>query len=201
MVSTRSARRLAALIALIAAFSIVLQFTINVLALGSLGASVAQMTRYFTILTNLLVMAMMGGIALGWRPPRMVILALVTAIVGVGLIYHVALAHLLDLRGWAIVGDQGVHTLVPALSALWWLLFGGPRKGDWRRLYLVLLWPLIYSAYALLRAAVTGLYPYPFMDLNQISTAMLSRNFVIVLLVFWLIAALLHGAVQWRRGR
>jgi len=201
MTATRSARSLAALIALIAAFSIGLQFSINVMELGSISASVAQMTRYFTILTNLMVMALMGAIALGWRAPRLLILAMVTAIIGVGIIYHVALAHLLDPQGWEIVGDQGVHTVVPVLSAIWWVLFATSRKGDWRRLHWVLVWPLVYSAYALVRGNATGLYPYPFMDLNQISVAILSRNFVVLLLAFWVIGAIMQGAAQLRRGR
>ena len=200
MVASRGARLLAALIALIAAFSIGLQHSLNVAELGSHGASMLQMSRYFTILTNLAMMAMMGGIALGWRPPRMLILALVTAIIGVGLIYHIALAHLLDIRGWAILGDQGVHTAVPVLSALWWVMFASGRKGDLKRMHWVLVWPLVYSAYALARGEASGVYPYPFMDLNVISLGILSRNFVIILAVFWVIGAVMHGLAQLRRG-
>lgn len=201
MVVSQRARLLAALIAVIAGGSMGLQLSINTAELGSAVAGGWQMLRYFTILTNIAVMVMMAGIALGRRPARMLVLSLVAAIVGVGIVYHVALAHLLNPQGWEIVADQGVHTAVPVLSALWWLLFAKARRSDWRRLPWVLVWPLAYSAYALVRGGATGIYPYPFMDLNAISVSVLLRNFAVLLAAFWGLGAVLHGAVQLRRRK
>lgn len=201
MAVSSSARLFAAVIALIAAGSMGLQLSINTIELGSLAAGAAQMLRYFTILTNIAVMLIMARIALGWRPARMLVLAMVVAIVMVGLIYHVALAHLLDPQGWEIVADQGVHSAVPVLCSLWWLLFARARKSDWRRLHFVLVWPLIYTTYVLARGQLTGIYPYPFMDLNEISVAMLLRNLLVLVALFWLVGAALHGAVQMLRRR
>lgn len=201
MAVSSNARLLAALIALIAAGSMCLQLFINTVELGSVAAGAAQMLRYFTILTNIAVMVMMGAIALGRRPARMLVLAMVVAIVMVGLVYHVALAHLLDPQGWEIVADQGVHSAVPVLSALWWLMFASVRKSDWRRLQWVLVWPLIYTAYVLVRGQMTGIYPYPFMDLNAISVPVMLRNLLVLVALFWLVGAALHGAVQMLRGR
>lgn len=201
MVASTSARLLAALIAMIAAYSMGLQLYLNTLDLGSVTAGALQMSRYFTILTNIAVIAMMAGIAMGWRAPRMLILSMVTAIIGVGIIYHVALSHLLNQQGWEIVSDQGVHTVVPVLSALWWVLYATSAKGALRRMHCVTLWPLLYAGYAIARGNVDGLYPYPFMDLNVISPGILSRNFVILLVIFWIIGAIMHGTAQLRRGR
>ncbi len=51
----------------------------------------------------------------------------VVAITVTGLVYHVALASLLDLQGWDQLGNQLVHTVVPILTVVGWLIFG-PRR-------------------------------------------------------------------------
>ena len=49
------------------------------------------------------------------------------AITVTGLVYHVALAALFDLQGLDQLGNQLVHTMVPILAVVGWLMFG-PRR-------------------------------------------------------------------------
>ena len=95
----------------------------------SLGDALAFMTQFFTILTNALVTGTMALIAAGAQIRARIVLAVVIAIAGVGLIYHAALAHLVSLSGLDLLADHGVHTIVPILSVLWWLAWAAPMPG------------------------------------------------------------------------
>jgi hypothetical protein len=85
---------------------------------------------FFTIQSNLIA----GGTALllairldrpstVFRTFRLIGLVAITV---TGLVYHVALASLFDLDGVHQLGNQLVHTVVPLLTVLGWLIFG-PR--------------------------------------------------------------------------
>lgn len=201
---TQAARWGAGAIALVAGGSLILQTALNTAESGSLPGAMWAMAIYFTILTNLAVAVAMGALALGRALPRMLILSLVAAIVGVGLVFHIALSHLIDPRGWDAVANQGVHTAAPIMSAVWWLAFAPAdapeHAGGWRRLGWVVVWPVLYSIYVLARGAVTGEYPYPFIDLPNIGWAALARNMAVLSVAFLGFGALLHGAVQLRSG-
>ena len=56
----------------------------------------------------------------------------VVAITVTGVVYHVALARIFDLDGIDQLGNQLVHTAVPLLAVLGWLIFG-PRGLTSRR--------------------------------------------------------------------
>jgi hypothetical protein len=57
--------------------------------------------------------------------------------------------------------DEMLHTVIPVLYAIYWLLFA-PKEGlTYRAVPLWLSYPLVYCGYALLRGEVDGIYPYP----------------------------------------
>jgi hypothetical protein len=125
-----------------------------------------EMAGYFTVLTNALVAITFARIAAtgrrgsaGWHG------GLLLWIVTVGLIDHALLARLWSPQGLGWWADQGLHSATPLMVLLWWLAFA--PKSPFTRWH-PLSWaayPLAYAAYALLRGAITGLYPYPFIDL------------------------------------
>lgn len=193
-----AARWSAAAIALVSGGSVVLQLTLNTLETGALLGALWAMAIYFTILTNFALAAVMGAVAIGRYLPRALVLSMVTAIVIVGAVFHTVLSHLVDPQGWGVLANQGVHTAAPLMSAAWWIAFATGDVQGWRKLGWVILWPMAYTAYALVRGAVTGAYPYPFMDLPAIGWGMLAFNLVMLSLAFLAVGALLHGAVQWR---
>jgi hypothetical protein len=100
-------------------------------------------------------------------------------------VYHVALAGIFDLDGIDQLGNQLVHTVVPLLAVLGWLIFG-PRGLTSRRVaWLSLLFPACWMAFTLIRGAVIHWYPYPFIDVSVIGygKAILNAFWVALLLL------------------
>lgn len=188
----------AALVALVAFVTLGTRVMISTTQMdGDIAAALWDMARFFTILTNLLVAVTFGLLAIrrdGASPPW--IAALTLSIVLVGSVYHVLLAHLVDLQGLELIVDHGLHTVLPVACALWWLIYAPKRGLIYADLPIFALWPAVYVAYALWRGSLDGVYPYPFMDLADISAAAVAAN-----LGGLLIALLLGGVVMVTIGR
>jgi hypothetical protein len=89
------------------------------------------------------------------------------------------------VRGIHQFGNQLVHTVVPLLTVLGWLIFG-PRGQTSRRVaWPSLLFPLCWLAFTLIRGAVIHWYPYPFIDVSAIGYAKAVLN------AFWVSLLLL----------
>ncbi|MBP9192713.1 MAG: Pr6Pr family membrane protein [Ignavibacteria bacterium] len=97
-------------------------------------------------------------------------------IIVVALVYHLVLANIWDPKGPEKVADEFLHTVVPVLYLLYWIFF--VRKGDLRFSNSIkwLIYPLIYLIYSLIRGALTGLYPYYFMNVAKLGYAVTFRN-------------------------
>ncbi|MFN3723390.1 MAG: Pr6Pr family membrane protein [Paracoccaceae bacterium] len=186
------AARLGALIVfVVAALSLRLQFDASRVSAGN-GSAVLTlflMSGYFTVLTNLLVAIMMGLVAMRWRVPGAVAFAGVLAIVMVGLVYHTLLAGLTNPQALAWWADQGLHTAVPVLTLAWWLLFAPVPR--WQALTGGLIWPLVYLVYALARGVMTGLWPYPFLNVARIGWGGVALNSVGMMIAFVVAGAVL----------
>lgn len=138
---------------------------------------------FFTILTNLMVAvvntvaALVPGSASGRLLAGANTRAGVTLYIAtVGVIYHLLLAGLWDPQGWQLIADQLLHTATPVLSVLAWLAFDDKRGLTLRALPQIIVWPLGYTVYALLRGAFDGFYPYPFIDAGQLGYARVLMN-------------------------
>ena len=192
------ARLFAALIAFVATGSIALRIGLYLAEGDPLGEVTWWLLRFFTILTNLLVAGTFAGIAMGKPVAPRWLLAMTAAIAGVGIVYHVALARLLEHEGWEIVADQGVHTAAPVLTVLWFLAC--VPKGVLRLSHvpLVVIWPTLYCVYALVRGSVEGDYPYFFIDANTLGVAELAINIAGLTAFFALLGLLLVLAVKAR---
>lgn len=164
----RPARWACAAIALVAIASIGFQFRARWLEPGHQAGLLPvlwYLARYFTHLTNALVALVLGQAALSGRWPRPAWLAAITVwIVAVGVVYHVLLAATHNPQGWEVWASIGEHSIVPAATLALWLTaapkanLGLPYAAIWA------LWPLAYAAYAILRGALDGSYPYFFLN-------------------------------------
>lgn len=168
---------------------------------GDLGATLWHLAGFFTVLTNLLVAVHLMAIAAGWRVPGARVAGLVLWIGLVGIVYHLLLAHLWSPEGLAWWADQGLHTLVPVLVALWWLVFVPFWSPKWRVLLSWQVWPLAYVVYALLRGALTGFWPYPFLDLGLNGAWGVAANILGLQLSFVLSGAALALFDRFRFGQ
>jgi hypothetical protein len=132
---------------------------------------VANEICYFTIQSNLLVIATCLLVAaasgrMGW----VLAVARLTALVCItitGIVYYALLASESHLTGVALIGDYLCHLVSPLLCIGTWLVLG-PRGLVGRRTPLaVLIYPLAWAIFTLIRGAVGGFYPYDFIDVGQ----------------------------------
>lgn len=179
------ARSTAAVVALTALAALVLQARIAEGAPTRMPGTPVWwwLAGYFTILTNLGVAVLMAATALGTRIPARVQGGLVLSILMVGLTYHALLARLWAPQGPAWWADQGLHSATPVLTLVWWSIFGD-RRVSLHDLPAWLLWPALYAAYALIRGALTGFWPYPFLDAHQLGWARVALNTFGMVLAF-----------------
>ncbi|MBB6626662.1 Pr6Pr family membrane protein [Nocardioides sp. KIGAM211] len=133
-----------------------------------LALRLGRFASYFTIQSNLLVAVAAITLArdpardgAGWRVLR---LAGVVGIAVTGLVHFVLLRPLLDLDGADYVADKLLHVAVPLLAVVGWVLLGPRPRASVRTAALALLWPLAWLAWTLAVGALSGWYPYPFLD-------------------------------------
>ncbi len=141
---------------------------------------------YFTILTNLMLVAIyMSTLVdwrwLGWWRSPVTRGMMVGAIVLVMVFYHLLLAGLWAPQGWAKVADTALHYGAPVLYVAWWLAFqpkGSLRFGDigWMLLPIAL-----WLVWTMLRGAVVGEYPYPILEANRLGYVQVVLNCLVVL--------------------
>ncbi len=192
-------RRWHALTAVVAAGAVVFQLVLVIDGAAtllpdeapSLATRLLRFVSYFTILSNVLVAVTAGRAVRGlpdvrlWRALR---LASVSGIAVTGLVHFALLRPLLDLDGASYVADTLLHVVVPVLAVVGWLAFG-PR-GVARRTDLLpsLAFPVAWLVWTLAAGAVTGWYPYPFLDVG-------GRGYVAVAVTCVGVAALFSGMV------
>lgn len=188
------------LIALIACLGPALQYGLmlegETLATGA--AKSVEFFSYFTILSNMLAAVALTaplvapGSALGrWGERSSTGIAIAVYLFVTAVIYHTLLAHLWDPRGWRFVSDTILHTATPALFLLDWLLRGGEGPARWNAAPKALAFPTLYGAWTLLHGAVSGFYPYPFLDVAKrgypgvvVTLLVMAAGFLVVALAF-----------------
>lgn len=176
----------AAIVVLVAAISLVAQWHVSsALMAGADSSAVAwRMLGYFTVLGNLAtVIIMLRAVAIGKiRPRRAAAITVVMAMIGLG--YHGLLAGIWAHDGLAWWADQGLHTLVPMMTVLWWFAYA-PKGGlVWYDSVRWLIWPILYADYALVRGLTNGFYAYPFLDISVLGVAQVALNVGLLVAAF-----------------
>jgi hypothetical protein len=84
---------------------------------------------------------------------------------------------------------------------VYWLLFA-PRAGlSWKDSVTWLIYPGVYLVYVLARGAVSGLYPYPFVDVNVLGYGGVLARSGLLMLVFLGMGLLVVAIGRWMRAR
>jgi hypothetical protein len=174
----------------------------NASALGRTPAGiVVQFFSYFTILSNILVVLSYGApllaakSALGRffaRPGVKSAIALYIALVG--LVYVLVLRQLWDPQGPDKLADAALHYAAPLLYVVYWLAFIDKRRLTYRGIGAWLAFPFVYCVYALVRGALTDIYPYPFLEANKLGYGPVALNIAILVAAFGGFAAILVTA-------
>lgn len=153
--------------------------------------TIVRYFSFFTILTNILVAVCCTILLLNKRNrlfnffsnPK-AIAAITVYITVVGLVYNLILRFLWRPQGLQLLVDELLHTLIPTLFILFWLLFV-PKAGlKIKDILPWLMYPFIYIIYILIRGAFSGFYPYPFIDVKTIGYNKVFLNSGILVIVF-----------------
>ena len=119
----------------------------------------------------------------------------------VGIIYQLLLRKLWNPQGAQLVADVLLHSVLPIGYVLYWLLFG-PRAGlRWKDALTWLVFPAVYLMYILARGRATGLYPYPFVDVNVLGYGGVLGRAAGFLLVFLGTGLIVVALGRWTRAR
>ena len=94
--------------------------------------------------------------------------------------------------------NEVMHVWVPLFILLDWLLSPGRAALPWQALGTVILFPLAWLAYTLVRGAITDIYPYPFLD--PATGGVLSVTIYIVGLSLFILA-IGAGSIAFSRAR
>ena len=119
----------------------------------------------------------------------------------VGMVYQLLLRQLWNPQGAQWVADVLLHSVVPVGYVVYWLLFA-PRAGlSWKDSVTWLIYPGVYLVYVLARGAVSGIYPYPFVDVNVLGYGGVVARAGLLLLVFLGMGLLVVAVGRWMRAR
>jgi len=148
---------------------------------------------FFTVLSNLIVGATSLLLALDPRRPSLSFDVLrltgVVAIAITGVVYHAVLRGLDDLVGWALVADLILHTLVPVMAVVGWLVWGPRDRANRRVVGLTVVFPVCWFMFTIIRGEVVGFYPYPFIDVADLGYARVMLNCVVVAALYLAVGA------------
>lgn len=191
-----------ALTALVAWFAIILQFSISFSILITEGRTFAgtlvQLLSYFTILSNILVAKSLTLSLLNptgkwgkYFSSASVTGAITVYIATVGITYNIILRNLIILEGFSILANELLHVVVPVLYVIYWFLFAAKARLKWSEIYYWIIYPLIYLIYILIRGAISGYYPYPFVDVGRLGYSNVVINSSGMIAGFIILSALL----------
>lgn len=197
---------LALTIALLSWFAVTAQFFISIdNASLETFTLVIRFFSYFTILTNLIVAVCSTSLALFPKKPiglffskRSTLTAVTLYILLVGLVYNVLLRALWQPHGMAKIVDELLHSVIPLLVLIYWWCDQGKGGMGWKDLLGWLIYPFIYLLYTLGHGAISGFYPYPFVDVNTLGWSTMLINSCIVAVAVLLIGAILIGIARFK---
>jgi len=183
-------------LALLVSFALVAQFFVTLNLHGPpTSTRLIRMLSYFTIQSNVLVCATSWGLV--QRPQRAGLLwrvLRVDAIAGIavtGLVYSIALSGLQHLHGWARFCDNMFHYVVPILTVGGWLILGPRGRVDRTAVLAGLIWPVLWFGYTLVHGAVSGWYPYHFIDVGDLGYLHALVNALVVTVLLGIVLSLI----------
>lgn len=182
--------------------ALVLQFWLLIdrsIANGLTGwVGVARYFGYFTILTNILVALvltiplLMPGSGLGrFLAHPGVKTAAAGYIIVVGVVYSLILRQLWNPAGLQLIVDRTLHDFSPIAYTTDWLLFVPKASLRVEDLPLWLVYPGIYAAVALVRGAIFGWHPYPFLNASNLGYVQVLLNVGLLLAGFLVLGLIL----------
>jgi len=197
----QSARIIALLGALLGWFAVITQLYLMIENRAvSIPGTLFRFFAFFTIDTNIIVALCFTFIFLGSKYPlgrffakASTITAITVYITIVGIVYNVILRSIWDPQGMQKIIDELLHSVIPALFIIFWLIYVPIEQLKWKNAFPWLIFPIIYMIYALIHGNITKWYPYPFVDVNKLGYTKALLNAGGILLVIFLLSLALIG--------
>jgi hypothetical protein len=163
---------------------------------GALGRIFDYFT-YFTILSNILVAVILTMLFLNPSRDgqifRVLRLDTVLMITVTGVVYNLVLAADAKNVGWQIVANSLEHQITPVVTVVVWLLVGPRGWINLRTMVWAFALPIGWLVFALIRGAIIGAYPYPFLDVVQYGYGTVLTNVAFIVLFAAVILLILWG--------
>jgi len=178
MIDTTKAWRI--LIALVAAAGPILQYGLMAYdeTLATLPGKTVEFFSYFTILSNALAAIALAAPLVAplvtptsrlarWSEQAGPRAAMATYLAITAVVYHTMLAHTWNPQGLRLAATTINHTITPAAFLIDLALRGGRGEARWIAALKSMAFPAAFGAWTLAHGAVSGFYPYPFMDVAK----------------------------------
>ena len=142
---------------------------------GSFGAATLTYLGYFTVLTNIL-----AGIAFAtpllnsgnklreFFDRQAVRAAIALYILIVMVVYWALLASIHNPTGISAIANIGRHLVIPILFICDWLFFSAKGNMSYKHLPYWTIYPVLYGVFNIVRGLMTGFYPYPFLNVDEL---------------------------------
>lgn len=171
----------------------------------NLAVSYTNFFSFFTIESNLLTVVVMliGAVLLVTRtdsdPQWFTVLrgSVVTYMGVTGIVYNLLLRNIELPQGATLPwSNEILHVVAPILVVLDWLFTPGRRPLPWRTLWVIVIFPIVWVIYTLIRGPLTPneltgdpfWYPYPFLNPNLSQNGYLSVAFYVILIALFICA-------------
>jgi hypothetical protein len=195
-------RPYAALIAAVAWAALAGQFYL--ITLGTAGPDflfrTANFFSFFTILSNILVAlvttatALIPRFAIGRILMRPGVASSAMLYIGItGLTYFFVLRHLWQPEGLQFWVDTALHYATPILFLVFWFVAVIKGRLTLDVVPMMLVFPLLFAAYTLIRGPLANWYPYPFLDAGALGYGAVVANIFFLVAAFAGLAILLVG--------
>jgi hypothetical protein len=162
---------------------------------------------YFTVLTNVLVAlaflapAFFSQTPLGKFFARPTVRTAITIyIIIVSSLVFFILRHLTNLQGLDFVADMLLHYILPALFVFDWVLFVSKGSLKWQEMFGWLGYPIAYLAWTFIHGALSGFYPYPFLNTEVLGVGRVLLNELGLLMLFFAVGMALIALGRFARS-
>ena len=180
------ARAVWLIVALAAAVGLAIDITLAITSPddppGDVGTSLVRLFSYFTVESNIFVLATTIPLVRNphhdghaWRVFRVMALLGITI---TALVYWIVLAP--TSHPQSMLSNICLHYISPIGSVGGWLLFGPWPRMTLRVLRRALVWPILWVVYTLIHGAVSGWYPYDFINVKVHGDAAVAVNVVAI---------------------
>lgn len=154
----------------------------------------SYLTRYifyyshFTILSNLMVG--ISSLILLFKPNysnkwfRILRLDAIVCIIITCIVYNLILRKYHIIEGIMIFTNEALHSYIPFLAMLTWLLYGPRKILDKQTVIFAIFPPLIYVICIFIRGHFTNIYPYFFLDAGKLGLPQAMLNTSVIVLLF-----------------